>query len=92
MTPPPPLTERDRAFLKWLRGRGNLTVAEPCTLGACIQLDTDRAGVLYAMNKLAAHRLIRATLRRHRTAGGTWGGRIAPVKVFHTGTTGDHHG
>ena len=90
MTPPPPLTERDLAFLEWLRGRGNLTVTKACALGAGRELGTDRAGVLYAMNKLAAHRLIRATLRRQRTAGGLWGGRLAPVKVFHTGGNNAH--
>ncbi|MDO2946973.1 hypothetical protein M8828_01170 [Aeromonas simiae] len=85
MTPTPPLTERDLAFLEWLRGRGNLTVTEACNQGACLELDTDRAGVLYTLRKLVSHKRIRATIRKQRTNSSPFGGRSARIWVFHTG-------
>ncbi|SIR37508.1 hypothetical protein SAMN05880558_112129 [Aeromonas sp. RU39B] len=87
---PPPLSDHELAFLDWLRGRGSMTVSEAIDQGACLELNTDRHGVLYTMTKLVRHNLINVTIQRHRLSYGVFGQRRAFVRVYHTG--GDSHG
>lgn len=87
---PPPLSDRELAFLDWLRGRGSLTVSEAIAQGACLELNTDRHGVLYTMTKLVKHKHLRVTLRRCQLSCGTYGLHCAYVRLYHTG--GDSNG